>query len=126
MPLPTPNEPNVWRAQHTRQLRNELDQMRAKLAEMKINASKVKEPALSKQLELETELWQMMLAHVEELNNSVMRMQFQYSHMPNPATRNMHRPFSPGQPGQMNPAPPMAPAPAPQPAAPAPVAPDHQ
>lgn len=77
-PLPiqagAPDQSNAWRAQRAEKLNAQLDQMRAKLAEMKVNAAKVKDPTVSKQLQLEEELLAMMITHVDELSGAVLRM----------------------------------------------------
>jgi TolA-binding protein len=63
----TPVELNAWRMRRMAQLMSELKAMHAKLDEMKANAEKVTDPALKQQLQLDNELWAMMLTHVEEM-----------------------------------------------------------
>ena len=56
---------NTWQMQRMLRLTAELNVMRAKLDEMKANTAKVKDPAVKQQLQLDYDLWAMMLAHVE-------------------------------------------------------------
>jgi hypothetical protein len=57
-----------WRLQRMRQLEDEIGAMRTKLDELKTNTARLKDPAVKKQVELETELLGMMLSHEEEVN----------------------------------------------------------
>jgi len=60
-------ELNAWRMRRMARLMAELKAMHSKLDEMKANAEKVTDPALKQQLQLDNELWAMMLTHVEEM-----------------------------------------------------------
>jgi len=56
---------NTWQMQRMLRLTAELKAMRVKLDEMKANTAKVKDPAVKQQLQLDNDMWAMMLAHVE-------------------------------------------------------------
>ena len=56
---------NTWQMQRMLRLTAELKAMRDKLDEMKANTAKVKDPAVKQQLQLDNDMWAMMLAHVE-------------------------------------------------------------
>lgn len=60
-----PMDMNTWQMQRMLRLTAELKAMRAKLDEMKANTAKVKDPAVKQQLQLDNDMWAMMLAHVE-------------------------------------------------------------
>ena len=61
----TPMDMNMWQMQRMLRLTAELKVMHTKLDEMKANTAKVKDPAVKEQLQLENDMWAMMLAHVE-------------------------------------------------------------
>lgn len=60
-----PMDMNTWQMQRMLRLTAELKAMRAKLDQMKANTAKVKDPAVKQQLQLDNDMWAMMLAHVE-------------------------------------------------------------
>lgn len=64
----SPAEINAMHMGQLMRLSDELKAMRTKLDEMKANAAKVKDPALKQQIQLDTELWAMMLSHIQEMN----------------------------------------------------------
>jgi len=51
--------------QHMQEMKAQLDKMQAKLDEMKANLAKVKDPAARQQIQLDTDLWAMMVGHME-------------------------------------------------------------
>lgn len=53
--------------QHMQEMKAQLDNMHAKLDEMKANLAKVKDPAARQQIQLDTELWAMMVGHMEDM-----------------------------------------------------------
>jgi hypothetical protein len=63
----TRGEINTWHMQRMLQLMAELKAMHSKLDEKKANTAKVKDPALRQQLQLDNELWAMMLSHLEAM-----------------------------------------------------------
>ena len=64
---PMPTGWNSWRTQRSIRLMADLKEMHNKLDEMKANAAKVKDPAVKQQLQMENELWAMMLAQLQTL-----------------------------------------------------------
>lgn len=64
---PIPTGWNSWRMQRSLRLVADLRDMHTKLDEMKANAAKVKDPAVKQQLQMENELWTMMLAQLQTL-----------------------------------------------------------
>jgi len=66
----TPAELNAMRMGQLMRLSDDLKAMRTKLDEMKANAAKVKDPTLKQQLQLDNELWAMMLSHVQQITAS--------------------------------------------------------
>jgi hypothetical protein len=67
----SPAELNAMRMGQLMRLSDELKAMHTKLDEMKANAAKVKDPTLKQQLQLDNELWAMMLSHMQQLTASV-------------------------------------------------------
>ena len=67
----SPAELNAMRMGQLVRLSDELKAMRTKLEEMKANAAKVKDPTLKQQLQLDNELWAMMLSHMQQVTASV-------------------------------------------------------
>jgi hypothetical protein len=67
---PMPANWNTLRMQRSLRLMADLKEMHSKLDEMKANAAKVKDPAVKQQLQMENELWAMMLAHVEAMTGT--------------------------------------------------------
>ena len=63
----SPAELNAMRMGQLVRLSDDLKAMRTKLDEMKANAAKVKDPTLKQQLQLDNELWAMMLSHVQQI-----------------------------------------------------------
>lgn len=53
--------------QHVQEMRAQLDKMQAKLDEMKANLAKLKDPAVRQQIQLDTDLWAMMVGHMEDM-----------------------------------------------------------
>ena len=66
----SPAELNAMRMGQLMRLSDDLKAMRTKLDEMKANAAKVKDPTLKQQLQLDNELWAMMLSHVQQITAS--------------------------------------------------------
>ena len=66
----TPTELNSQHLAQMQRLMDELKAMQIKLDEMKANAAKVKDPTLKQQLQLDNELWAMMLSHVQAITVS--------------------------------------------------------
>ena len=66
----SPVELNAMRMGQLMRMSDELKAMRTKLDEMKANAAKVKDPTLKQQLQLDNELWAMMLLHVQQITVS--------------------------------------------------------
>jgi hypothetical protein len=64
---PMPTGWNSGRMQRSLRLMADLKEMHTKLDEMKANAAKVKDPAVKQQLQMENELWAMMLAQLQTL-----------------------------------------------------------
>ena len=64
---PMPTGWNSGRMQRSLRLMADLKEMHTKLDEMKANTAKVKDPAVKQQLQMENELWAMMLAQLQTL-----------------------------------------------------------
>ena len=64
---PMPTGWNSGRMQRSLRMMADLKEMHTKLDEMKANAAKVKDPAVKQQLQMENELWAMMLAQLQTL-----------------------------------------------------------
>ena len=64
---PMPTGWNSLRMQRSLRMMADLKEMHTKLDEMKANAAKVKDPAVKQQLQMENELWAMMLAQLQTL-----------------------------------------------------------
>ena len=88
-PLP-PADANASRMQFSRQFALELEQMRAKLDEMKTNDAKIKDPAVRKHLQLDTELWDLMYLRMNEVTSALMQMKSRPPGL-NPAAAQMYR-----------------------------------
>ena len=88
-PLP-PADATAAHMQLNRQFALELEQMRAKLDEMKANDAKIKDPAVRKHMELDTELWGLMYAHVNEVASTLQQMKSRPPGL-NPAAAQMYR-----------------------------------
>jgi len=67
----SPVELNAMRNAQLMRMSEELKAMHTKLDEMKANAAKVKDPTLKQQLQLDNELWAMMLSHMQQVTASV-------------------------------------------------------
>jgi hypothetical protein len=52
---------------HMEAMKADLAKMRAKLDEMKANLAKVKDPAAKQQIQLDADLWEMVAAHMEQM-----------------------------------------------------------
>jgi hypothetical protein len=53
--------------QHMQEMKAQLDKMHAKLDEMKANLAKVKDPAARQQIQLDADLWAMMVSHMDNM-----------------------------------------------------------
>lgn len=64
-----PDHPDMMamHQQHMQDMKAQLDTMHAKLDEMKSNLAKVKDPAARAQIQLDTDLWAMMVAHMDDM-----------------------------------------------------------
>lgn len=67
----SPVELNAMRNAQLMRMSDELRAMHTKLEEMKANAAKVKDPTVKQQLQLDNELWAMMLSHMQQVTASV-------------------------------------------------------
>jgi hypothetical protein len=52
---------------HMEAMKADLAKMRAKLDEMKANLAKVKDPAAKQQIQLDADLWEMVVGHMEQM-----------------------------------------------------------
>lgn len=52
---------------HMEAMKADLAKMRAKLDEMKTNLAKVKDPAAKQQIQLDADLWEMVVGHMEQM-----------------------------------------------------------
>ena len=69
-PMHHPHHPGPMagmRQQHMEAMKADLAKMRAKLDEMKANLAKVKDPAVKQQIQLDTDLWEMLAGHMEQM-----------------------------------------------------------
>jgi|SRR5271165_1849770 len=102
----SPVELNAMRNGQLMRLSDELKAMHTKLDEMKANAAKVKDPTLKQQLQLDNELWAMMLSHMQQVTASVAQSRSfgrfgpgdQAYRMQRQATRPLPSPASPATP----------------------------
>ena len=51
--------------QHMQEMKAQVEKMRATLEQMKTNLAKVKDPALKQQAQLDVDLWEGMVTHME-------------------------------------------------------------
>jgi formylmethanofuran dehydrogenase subunit B len=51
--------------QHMQQMKAQVESMRAKVDQMKANVARIKDPATKQQMQLDTELWDAMVSHLE-------------------------------------------------------------
>jgi TolA-binding protein len=51
--------------QHMQQMKAQISQMQAKVEQMKTNAAKIKDPAARQQADLDAQMWQMMVDHMQ-------------------------------------------------------------
>lgn len=72
---PAPTDVTAMRTQFSQKMASELQQMRQKLDEMKKNAANAKDPAVKRQLQLDTELWDMTLAHLNDMTTAMLQVQ---------------------------------------------------
>lgn len=70
-----PVDLTAMRIQLNHKLAAELQEMQFKLNQMKVNAAKTKDPAVKKQLLLETELWELTLNHFNDMTSAMLQMQ---------------------------------------------------
>lgn len=57
----------AMRQQHMQEMKAQLGKMHTKLDEMKANLAKVKDPAARQQIQMDTDLWAMMVGHMEDM-----------------------------------------------------------
>ncbi len=53
--------------QHIQEMKAQVASMRAKVDQMKSNLAKIKDPATRQQMQLDTDLWDAMVAHLENM-----------------------------------------------------------
>lgn len=51
--------------QHMQQMRAQISKMQANVEQMKANAAKIKDPAARQQAEMDAQMWQMMVDHMQ-------------------------------------------------------------
>jgi hypothetical protein len=61
-----PPAPNMHQ-QHMQDMKDHIGKMRANVAEMRANAAKIKDPALRHQAQLDADMWEGMVAHMESM-----------------------------------------------------------
>lgn len=73
-PSPLPSDMTTSRIQLYRELTLELQQMQLKLAEMKTNDASVRDAAVRKHLQLDAELWDLMVTHLNEITTGLLQI----------------------------------------------------
>jgi hypothetical protein len=76
---PAPSTPDAhehhaqagMRQQHLQEMKGQVEQMRAALTQMKANAAAIKDSAAQKQAQLDADLWERMVAHLEGMINGM-------------------------------------------------------
>ncbi len=53
--------------QHMQEMKAQVESMRGKVEQMKSNLSKIKDPATRQQMQLDTDLWDAMVSHLENM-----------------------------------------------------------
>jgi hypothetical protein len=86
MPMahPMPHDMTAMHQQHMRAMKAQLDQMRAKLDALKASLGNVKDPAVKQQLQLDADLWDMMVNHVESMQRMMEQQRVPMGMMPGP------------------------------------------
>ncbi len=84
--------------EHMQEMKAQIDSMRAKVDQMKANLAKIKDSATKQQMQLDTELWDAMVTHLENMQKM----------MAEHPMGGMHGPHGPGgpPPASQQPAPP--------------------
>lgn len=77
--------------QHMQEMKAQVESMRAKVGQMKSNLPKIKDPTTKQQMQLDTELWDAMVTHLENMQKMMAEHPMGGMH---------HGPHGPGGPPQ--------------------------
>lgn len=104
-PPPARHQHMMAMQQHMQEMKAQTAKMQANVDEMKSNAAKIKDPAMRRQADLDAQMWQMMVDHMQGMQ----KMMAEHGGMMGGAPmRHMRHPARPGTP------PPPPPSPQPQ------------
>src|SRR5579864_9501796 len=80
--------------QHMQEMKAQIAKMQANVDTMKSNAAQIKDPAVRRQADLEAQMWQMMVDHMQGME----KMMAEHGGMPGAPMRHMHHPARSGTP----------------------------
>ncbi|HEX6905229.1 MAG TPA: hypothetical protein VF154_01360 [Terriglobales bacterium] len=105
-PPPPRHQHMMAMQQHMQEMKAQIAQMQSNVDKMKANAAKIKDPAVRQQADLDAQMWQMMVDHMQGMQ----KMMAEHGGMMGPGPgmhRHMHHPGDTGTP----PPPPASPQP---------------
>jgi TolA-binding protein len=93
---PPPAHPGHMMAmqKHMQEMKAQIAKMQSSVDEMKSNAAQIKDPAVRRQADLDAQMWQMMVDHMQGMQ----KMMAEHGGMMGAPMRHMHHPARPGTP----------------------------
>jgi hypothetical protein len=93
-PPPPHHEHMMAMQQHMQEMKAQIAKMQANVDQMKANAAKIKDPAVRQQADLDAQMWQMMVDHMQGMQ----QMMAEHGGMMGPGMHHMHHPGPGGTP----------------------------
>jgi TPP-dependent 2-oxoacid decarboxylase len=92
---PPPQEHMMAMQQHMQEMQAQMTKMKTNVEQMKANAAKIQDPAAKQQAELDAEMWQMMVDHMQSMQKMMSEHQGGMMHG---GMHHMHHPGPKGTP----------------------------
>src|SRR6185437_9559184 len=92
---PPPHQQHMMAMQqHMQEMKAQIAKMQANVDQMKANAAKIKDPAVRQQADLDAQMWQMMVDHMQGMQ----QMMAEHGGMMGGGMHHMHHPGAKGTP----------------------------